>query len=83
MDYWIIIPVALAVAFVISALDYWVYIVFWRGMIALALAASLYLWLGVPNPYLFIGATASTFVALASIEIIERVTKVAVSVRPR
>lgn len=83
MDYWIIAPAALAVAFVVSAIDFWVYIVFWRGLIGLAVAGGLLAWLGLSGPWLLMASLASGFVALALIEAIERMTKVALSVRSR
>lgn len=81
MDYWIILPVALAVGFLVSAMDYWVYIVFWRGIIGLAAAGGLLYWSGETGPGLVITALASTFAALATIEIIDRVTKQVLPVR--
>lgn len=83
MDYWIILPAAMAVAFVVSALDYWVYIVFWRGLIGLAVAGGLLYWAGLTGQPLVMFSMAATFAALAGIEIVERITKVAVSLRTR
>lgn len=83
MDYWIIFPVALAVAFVVSAVDFWVYIVFWRSILGLAAAGLLLFWLGASGAGLAVSALASAFAAVAVIEVIERVTKIALPVRPR
>lgn len=78
MDYWIILPVALSVAFVVSAIDYWVYIVFWRGLIGLTVAVGLLWWFGLTGPSLVAFALAATFSALAVIEMIDRASKVAI-----
>lgn len=81
MDYWTVIPVALAVGFFVSAMDYWVYIVFWRGIIGLGAAVGLFYWQGTTGVNLVIASTAATFTALAVIEIVDRITKTVLPVR--
>ena len=61
----------LAAAFVVSAVDFWRFIPFWRGIIGLLVAAGASLALGTAEETAIIYGAAGAFLALSVISLIE------------
>jgi hypothetical protein len=76
-----VLIIGFTTAFVLSAIDYWKYLGFWRAVIALAVSALTGLLLGLD--YLTVGvySIASSFVAMTTIQLIEYVNLRALSRR--
>lgn len=81
MDYMIIVPLSLATAFAVSALDYWRYIRFFRGVLGWLFCGAMLWALGWSGAPLVVASMASAFTALAIIDLVARSSYVTVARR--